>query len=312
MHADSRKPEVSEAKAALAAIADALVEQRIQEDALERIEDREELRIGEKAMSQVAYKAGLQKNEFGIFKNAGFRGMYNMSLKELIRRKGVSLPPKTSLYELMGKTELAANRFRVTQTAERIRTIGATGLPQLKDTAHQVGSEVRKVMLRSSGVAPEDLPLEEHISKVKGRIKSAANEMKRLDSSPKPKRKRQGKVENQCSVKRIYPRSFMLPYEIAELPETTQVALGPLSTNLLAVANDEGMVLIEESVVGGQDLLDPGTQGFVGKVGIEYLQPGKYPARIGVDDEDRSPEGIKENIVGGLRADTMHGEQGSA
>lgn len=44
MHADSKKPQVSQAKTVLAAIADALVEQQIQRDALERIEVREELK----------------------------------------------------------------------------------------------------------------------------------------------------------------------------------------------------------------------------------------------------------------------------
>nr|VFK80266.1 MAG: DNA-damage-inducible protein D [Candidatus Kentron sp. SD]VFK80269.1 MAG: DNA-damage-inducible protein D [Candidatus Kentron sp. SD] len=188
MQADSRKPEVAGAKTALAAIADALVEQRIQQDAIERSDERSELKDGEKEMGSVAYAAGLQNNEFGIFKDAGFRGMYNRSLKDLIRYKDAKIPKSRSLYDFMGKTELAANRFRVTQTAERIKTTGTTGLPQLKQTAHDVGSEVRGIMLKSSGKAPEDLPLEENISTVRGRIKSANRKMKLLDSS-KPDKK---------------------------------------------------------------------------------------------------------------------------
>lgn len=195
MHADSRKPEVAEAKTVLAAIADALVEQRIQQDALERIEVRDELKGGESIMGSIAQHAGLQPHEFGIFKDAGFRGMYNLSLQQLIRHKGAILPSGRTLYDFMGKTELAANLFRVTQTAERIRNTGASGLPQLKDTAHAVGSEVRAVMQRSSGVTPENIPLEEDLSKVKRRLKSAAKHMKRLDSPSKPKRKKLPKGE---------------------------------------------------------------------------------------------------------------------
>ena len=48
----------------LAAIADALVEQRIQQDALERIDTREELKGGESIMSAVAHHAGLQTHQF--------------------------------------------------------------------------------------------------------------------------------------------------------------------------------------------------------------------------------------------------------
>jgi DNA-damage-inducible protein D len=194
MHADSRKPQVSEAKAVLAAIADALVEQRIQQDSLERMEVRQELKGGESIMSAVAHHAGLQTTEFGIFKDAGFRGMYNLSLQQLVRRKGADLPTGRTLYDFMGKTELAANLFRVTQTAERIRNTGASGLHELSSTAQGVGAEVREVMLRSSGIAPENLPLEEDLSKVKGRLKSAAREMKRLDSPPKPKAKKKPKA----------------------------------------------------------------------------------------------------------------------
>lgn len=185
MHADSKKPQVSQAKTVLAAIADALVEQQIQRDALERIEVREELKGGESIMSAVAHHAGLQSTEFGIFKDAGFRGMYNLSLQQLIKHKGAAVEKGRTLYDFMGKTELAANLFRVTQTAERIKNVGAKGVTQLSNTAHEVGKEVRSIMLKSSGIAPESLPLEEDLTKIKGRLKSANKEMKKLDAPPK-------------------------------------------------------------------------------------------------------------------------------
>lgn len=188
IHADSRKPAVAEAKTVLAAIADALVEQRIQQDALERIDTREELKGGESIMSAVAHHAGLQTHQFGTFKDAGFRGMYNLSLQQLIRRKGANLPNGRTLYDFMGQVELAANLFRVTQTAERIRNTEVSGFPQLSQTAKAVGSEVRAIMLRSGGVAPENIPLEEDLSKVKKRLKSAAKHMKRLDPPLKPRK----------------------------------------------------------------------------------------------------------------------------
>lgn len=190
MHADSKKPRVAEAKTVLAAIADALVERSIQQDALERIEVREELKGGESIMSAVAHHAGLQNHEFGIFKDAGFRGMYNLSLQQLIKRKGAVVEKGRTLYDFMGKTELAANLFRVTQTAERIKNTGAKGVRQLSSTAQEVGGEVRGIMLKSGGATPESLPLEEDLTKVKGRLKSAAREMKKLDAPKKPNKKK--------------------------------------------------------------------------------------------------------------------------
>ncbi len=190
MHADSKKPQVAQAKTVLAAIADALVERQIQQDALERIDVREELKGGESIMSAIAHQSGLRSAEFGIFKDAGFRGMYNLSLQQLIKRKGAAVEKgQRTLYDFMGKTELAANLFRVTQTAERIKNIGAKGVSQLSSTANEVGKEVRSIMLKSSGVAPENLPLEEDLSKVKSRLKSAAKEMKKLDSAKSGKKK---------------------------------------------------------------------------------------------------------------------------
>lgn len=190
MHADSKKPQVAQAKTVLAAIADALVEQQIQSDSLERLEVRDELKGGESIMSAVAHHAGLQNHEFAIFKDAGFRGMYDMPLSRLVQHKGASLDKGRTLYDFMGKTELAANLFRVTQTAERIKSSGATGLRQLSGTAREVGAEVRDIMIRSSGVAPESLPLEEDLQKVKKRLKSAAKEMGKLDSPKKPAAKK--------------------------------------------------------------------------------------------------------------------------
>lgn len=187
MHADSKKPEVAQAKVALAALADALVREKIQEGSLERIEIREELKAGESIMSGAAKTAGLEPKQYGIFKDAGIRGMYNMSLRQLLNHKGAH--GVKTLYDYMGKTELAANLFRVTQTAERIKNQGAQGVSQVTKTAEDVGKDVRSVMVRSGGAAPEELPLEEDISKVRSRIKSAHKEMKRLDGKPGKKRK---------------------------------------------------------------------------------------------------------------------------
>ena len=183
MHADSKKPEVAQAKVALAAVADALIEHSISSAALERIEIREELKGGEITMSDAAKNAGLQGSEYAIFKDAGMRGMYNMSLKELITHKGS--PAGKTLYNYMGKTELAANLFRVTQTAERINNKNDQGLEAVSLTARDVGQEVRSVMLRSSGVAPENLKLEEDIAAVSKRIVSTQKKMSKLDSDPR-------------------------------------------------------------------------------------------------------------------------------
>lgn len=180
MQADPKKPEVSKAKIALAAIADALIVQHIKEDSLARIETREDLKAGEKIMSAVAQGAGLDTKYFGVFKDAGYRGMYNMSLKELKRYKGMQ-DPKSVLYDYMGLTELAGNLFRVTQTSERIKKKGVKGLDALNETAKQVGREVRQMMIDNAEEAPEEIPLESNIGEEKKKLKTAHKKMKQLD-----------------------------------------------------------------------------------------------------------------------------------
>lgn len=185
MHADSKKPEVAQAKVTLAAVADALIEQCVTSAGLERIEIRQELKAGETIMTDAAKGAGLMGTDYAIFKDAGMRGMYNMPLSELMIHKGA--PKDKTLYNYMGKTELAANLFRVTQTAERINNQSLKGLPRVAAAAKDVGFEVREVMLKSSGVAPENLKLEEDILAVSSRIKSTQKQMTKLDAKPKPK-----------------------------------------------------------------------------------------------------------------------------
>jgi DNA-damage-inducible protein D len=184
MHADSKKEEVAKAKAVLATIADNLIEERIQENDLGRIETRDDLKLAERVLSGAAQSAGLESHQFGIFKDAGFRGMYNMSLSNLMLRKGIDR--KNVLYDYMGLEELAGNLFRVTQTAARINNQGVRGLPALSDTAHRVGREVRNIMMRNGGKTPESLPVEDHISGVKRRLKSAARAMRKMDGKKKP------------------------------------------------------------------------------------------------------------------------------
>jgi DNA-damage-inducible protein D len=181
LHSDEGKPQVSAAKVYFATIAEAIIQSGVKLNDLERLEVRSDLTEGENAMESAAKSAGVEN--FAFFKSAGFRGMYNMNLSDLKVRKGVSANAK--LYDLMGKTELAANWFRVTQTAERIRGHNIKGQKSLENAAHQVGASVRNEMIRNSNIKPENLPLEEDLKLVRGRIANAKKGMGKLDAAGK-------------------------------------------------------------------------------------------------------------------------------
>lgn len=187
MHADSKKKQVAQAKAILSAVVDKLVQNAIDDNAIQRLEIRKKLTDGEQFMSATAKNAGLLPQYFGIFKDSGFRGMYNMSLSQLKHYKRIP-DDKRTLYDFMGNTELAGNWFRVTQTAERIKSENVKGLDALKNTASQVGKEVRDMMIKNSGMAPEQLGLEQDIRKVKKALKGANKEMIKHDKKKKSHR----------------------------------------------------------------------------------------------------------------------------
>lgn len=185
-HADEKKPQVQRAKIALSALAAELLQASIDAGSVLRVDTRDELRGAERILGSAAKEAGVQSGEFGIFKDAGFRGMYNMSLADLRKRKGIFNPDaKTppTLYDFMGLTELAGNLFRVTQTSERIRSQGVRGVNAASKSAREVGAEVRKMMIRNSGVKPEDLPADEDIKKIKTRLRKASRTMIKHDKT---------------------------------------------------------------------------------------------------------------------------------
>jgi DNA-damage-inducible protein D len=183
MHADDKKPQVSATKVYFSAIASSIIEKAIEEDDLQRLEMRDEIRTGEKMLASVAKGAGINPDGYAFFKDAGIRGMYNMGLKDLILKKRI---PEGVLYDFMGTTELAGNYFRITQTKERINSRGIRGQRALEATAKEIGATVRKTMLENSGIAPENLPISEDLNAVKKRLKTAHKGMKKLDAtSPK-------------------------------------------------------------------------------------------------------------------------------
>ena len=88
----------------------------------------------------------------------------------------------------MGKTELAANLFRVTQTDERIRNRNIRGQDALEDAAFKVGREVRDTMIRTGGSKPEELPLAEDITQVKKKIKGTTKILGSIPGKSSPKK----------------------------------------------------------------------------------------------------------------------------
>lgn len=185
MNGDSKNHRVAEAQAYFITMAEAF-RQYIQEaDGVERVLVRGEVSERERALSKTAFEQGVVSYPF--FQNAGYRGLYNRDLREI--RKVKHVPPDRSPLDFMGKTELAANLFRLTQTDDKIHKENIRGQRQLEQTAQGVGRAVRKTILDIGGTPPEALLPATDIREVKKGLKAANREYAKLDG-PKKKTKK--------------------------------------------------------------------------------------------------------------------------
>lgn len=179
MNGDPKKQQVAATQVYLASLADSVRTHLEQSDGIDRIVNRDEISGGMKALASTAKGHGVEN--YALFMSEGYRGMYNMTLSRLNTVKGIG--SKETLLDRMGRTELAANLFRVTQTDDKIKNEGVHGQRALEITAHSVGQSVREAMIRISGTAPETLPIAPHIKDVKKSLKSTGKKLKELDGT---------------------------------------------------------------------------------------------------------------------------------
>ncbi|QJC78936.1 BRO family protein [Pseudomonas umsongensis] len=180
MNGDGKKPEVARAQAYFAAVAETFKRYIDQAEDVERVLIRDEISLHEKSLSGVAKQAGV--TEYHFFQNAGYRGLYNMNMSDLKNRKGlIGKESSRSLLDFMGKQELAANLFRVTQTEAKMENEGIRGQKAAERAAEAVGRKVRETMIEISGDAPESLPLARDLKQVKSDLKASSKEFKKLD-----------------------------------------------------------------------------------------------------------------------------------
>lgn len=169
---DPRKPAIAQAQKYFA------IQTRRQELSDEYAADVERLELrkqaGEefKALSGAARQAGVENRMFGVFHDAGYKGLYGGLGNEAIKvRKGITA--KEQLMDRMNATELAANQFRMTQTRDKLARENVRTQRRAIDTHEAVGREVRQAIERIGGTLPENIPPAEHIKSVEKRIKSA-------------------------------------------------------------------------------------------------------------------------------------------
>lgn len=122
MNGDSEKPEVATAQSYFAA-------QTLQAEAADGLPEserrlllRDRVKGANKKLGGAAKDAGVRSANFGIFQDAGYKGLYGgRGARDVKHLKGI--PLKEDLLDCIGRAELAMNEFRITQTEERLRTV---------------------------------------------------------------------------------------------------------------------------------------------------------------------------------------------
>lgn len=127
-----------------------------------RIELRNRVKNANKKLNDAAKDAGVQ--QYAFFHSAGYRGLYEMGIADIRKKKGIA--PKEDLLDRMGRTELAMNEFRITQTEDKLVRDGIYGEQKAIDTHRNVGREVRNTVKKLGGTMPEDLSPEASIKEL--------------------------------------------------------------------------------------------------------------------------------------------------
>lgn len=180
MNGDTSKPEIAAAQAYFVEQTYRQEHQQSLTDEERRLLLRERVKDGNLKLGGAAKEAGVRSSMFGVFQDAGYKGLYGeIGVREIKRHKGIG--DKEDLLDCIGRAELAANEFRITQTEEKLRIEGIKGEQKAINTHHLVGRRVRKAIQDIGGTMPEHLPAAPSIKKL------AAKRAKALKSTVESK-----------------------------------------------------------------------------------------------------------------------------
>ncbi len=134
-----------------------------------RVKLRKLVKEHNKLSAGAAKEAGVKN--FEAYNGAGLAGLYGgMTKAQLLRHK--KLPGEAHHLDHAGHEELAANYFKATQAAAKLKRDRIKGQTAANQAHSQVGQAVRNTIKSLGGTMPEDEPALEHIKEAEKRLKS--------------------------------------------------------------------------------------------------------------------------------------------
>ncbi len=169
MNADARKPIVARAQVYFAEQAENINLMLDGAKDLERLMVREEIKEGNLALNSAAAMAGVK--DFRAFMTEGYLGLYNQPIRAVKKQKNVD--EDDVLFDYMGRTELAANLFRITMTEERLKMQQVSNPFDAAAIHKKVGRDIRDMVKENTGQFPEELPVERKLDEIASELRKA-------------------------------------------------------------------------------------------------------------------------------------------
>ena len=153
-----------------------------------RVSLRQLLKAHNKLSASAAQETGV--TNFEAYNGAGLRGLYGgLTKAQVLYRKG--LPNDAHHLDFAGHEELAANYFKATQAAARLRRDAAAGMrgqAHANEVHESTGRHVRDTIIKLGGTMPEDEPALDHIKNAEKRLKAITPDglaLPRIKSKPR-------------------------------------------------------------------------------------------------------------------------------
>lgn len=122
---------------------------------------RQQLRVHNTELAEAAQISGVETPlDYAVFQNHGYKGLYG-GLDQAAIHQNKGLKKSQKILDYMGSTELAANLFRATQTADKLKREQIQDKRLANQTHFDVGKKVRQTIKELGGTMPEALPTPE-------------------------------------------------------------------------------------------------------------------------------------------------------
>lgn len=167
---DPRKEEIARAQTYFAIQTRRQEVQELQIEDSKRVFLRDELKEHNKELAQAAKAAGVISH--ANFQDFGYMGLYGgLRQKDIHAKK--KLNKSEAILDHMGSEELAANLFRATQAAAKLKRENIFGQSSANQAHYHVGKKVRQTIKELGGTMPEQLPTPENVKESKKRLKKS-------------------------------------------------------------------------------------------------------------------------------------------